>query len=391
MYLITELDVGGAEKTLCRLASGLDKTRYDIAVACLTGEGPLGRWLTDRGIPVHYIRMKSIFDGGAVRRLAHILETSRADILHTFLFHANIAGPVAARIARTRTVITSVRVVEPRLYRLWTYSWTHRLVDAVTCVSESVRRHMLRHASVPAWKLVTIPNGVSVEEYQRPPADIRRELGIASGAPIVLCVARLEKQKGVRYLLHAARMIIRELPEVRFLIAGKGRLEKKLRRLSTRLNVSDNVSFLGFRSDVPELLSAAEMVVCPSLWEGMPNIILEAMAAGKPVVATAVDGSAELVDDHVTGLLVEPADVSALADAVRTVLADPERARQMGNAGRMKVQREFSLDRMIHRNVLLYERLLSRFGPDAWRGLWSRSLRRSRSLDVIGAPKSPVK
>ncbi|MBA3585933.1 MAG: glycosyltransferase [Gemmatimonadetes bacterium] len=234
-------------------------------------------------------------------------------------------------------------------------------VDRYIAVSEEVARRMRARFRVPASKLQVVRNGIDLDRYCRA-ADPRLRLLLARDEPraVVLTVARLDPQKGHEYLLAAAAAI----PQAVFVFAGEGEERPRLERMARALGVADRVRFLGHRSDIPDLLAVCDVFVLPSLYEGLPLAVLEAMAAAKPVVATAVGGTDEAVTNGKSGLLVPPAEPSALADAIRTVLGDPTVARRLGEAGQARARREFSASRMIREVSGVYEDLLERVGSD---------------------------
>jgi len=369
MYVITDLDVGGAERSLQRLVLSLDREEFQPVVTSLTRDGAVGALLRRHDIPVRCLGMNRI-DVGAVGRLAKMLRDDEIEILHSFLFHANIVGRLAARLAGTKIVISSIRVAEPRRHHLWAESWTHRFVHRFTCVSESLRDYIVSQTSIPRRKLVVIPNGVDISEFREAQPVPRETIGLSDEDGMVLFVGRLDKQKGVTYLLKAAARVVRQSPKVHFVIAGAGRLEGRLKRYVRWKKLADNVHFVGFRDDLPSLMKACDMFVCPSLWEGMPNVILEAMACAKPVIATRVVGCVDLVKDGETGLLVPPRDASALADAIFRLFDEPDAAASMGAAGLQRVREHFTVELMVNRNISLYRQLLSWHSPRRRMKLW---------------------
>ncbi|MBM4041719.1 MAG: glycosyltransferase, partial [Planctomycetes bacterium] len=293
LYVITELDVGGAEKALCELAAGLNRAAYEPQVVCLTGHGPLGGELLRRAVPVRFLEARGFWDVRLLWRLRRLIR--QADIVHSFLYHANMAARLAA-VGTGAIVVCSARVAErsrPRRLRL--ECLTQGLVDAEVCVSNGVRDFFLK-GGFPKGKLVVIPNGVDVARFAGRQPAFKARLGLPPSAPLVASVGRLHEQKGMEFLIRAAASLHRSRPDCRFLIVGKGPQEAKLRAAAKNLHLGEAVTFLGHCDDVPSLLRAADVFVLASLWEGMPNVVLEAMATGLPIVATRVEGTVDLIE-----------------------------------------------------------------------------------------------
>jgi len=382
LYLISELDIGGAEKNLYRLATRLDPRFGRPTVACLWGRGGVADWLRDAGIEVISLAAGKASLLPAALRLRRLLKSGRFRMLHTFLFHANIAGRLAA--ARTGVpVVSSLRVTETdRPIRAAIDRLTCRRIVAETCVSNAVRQWAAGRG-LPAGKLVVIPNGIDVNDFNVEPGCIRRELALPDSARIALFIGRLEKQKGPDILLRAAALPASANTDLHFVLAGDGPMWRPLERFCESHNLTTRVHLLGRRDDVPALLADADLLVLPSRWEGMPNVVLEAMAAGRPVVAANVGGTAELVIDQAaaravlpadaggtaelvidrnapsaTGVLVPPEDPPALACAIAAVLSDAAHARQLGAAGRRRAASEFTIEKMVRLNERLYDSIL---------------------------------
>ena len=356
-YLITELDTGGAQVALWRLLARLDRLRFSSTVACLyNGDKAVAQAIRALGIEVRDARMHHKADLVALLRLYRWIRHLRPTILHTSLFHANLPGRILGRLAGVPVVICSERTMA--MESEWRYRlnrWTIGLVDRVTVVSAQVRDFCTVHIGLPAGKLVLIPNGVEL-----PPAplasrqEVRAELGLPLDAPVAGAVSRLDPVKGVRFLIQA----LARLDGVHLAIAGDGPERAALEALAERLGVAGRVHWLGQRGDVQRLLPAFDLFVQPSLHEGLPNTVLEAMAAGLPVVATGVGGTPEAVVDGVTGLLVRPGDPEPLARAISRLLDDPAARQTMGQAGRERVVQHFTVERMVAQTETLYEQLL---------------------------------
>jgi glycosyltransferase involved in cell wall biosynthesis len=354
LLAINTLARGGAERQLVELATGLDRERFSVSVLCVVASGPLADELTSAGIPV------AIFDSRRPLELLRLIAYVRRqapDIVHSFLFGSNIVATLAATLARTPVVITSRRSLgffkDGRPHYDLLQGIANRYTDVVIANSEAVREDTLRRERLRAEKVRVIYNGVALDA---PAVNRGRSraavLGDEDRGPLVLVVANLIPYKGLDYFVDAWRDVLRAVPEARAVIVGEGPARAELEKRAADLGGS--LRFIGSRDDVPELLQAADLVVQSSLYEGFPNAVLEAMAAGRPVVATAVGGTVEAVQPERTGILVPPRDGAALAAAIERVLAQPDLARSHGVAGRQRVEAEFSVARMVGRYADLY-------------------------------------
>jgi glycosyltransferase involved in cell wall biosynthesis len=348
LYVITELYRGGAEKNLSYLVRSVQEN-HRVTVVCLYGDGEVAGELRDAGVDVRCLGFRKAWQFYRIRRLARMMREFEPDIVHTFLIHANIAGRIAARLAGVPATISSVRVAERQRRRhLVMDRWTNNLVAVEVCNSEAVKRFMVEEARVPEEKLVVIPNGIEASDYE--------VTSLPEGAPVVAFVGRLHVQKGVDVLIRAAGRVVERVPGATFRIAGDGPERKGLEDMAGREGVGERMEFLGAVDDVREVLAGSRVLVLPSRWEGMPNAALEAMACGRPVVASDVDGCAEVVVDGESGRLVPPEDEEALADAIVEVIGDRQAAERMGRAGRERVERDFTVARMVSAYKELYER-----------------------------------
>ncbi len=253
----------------------------------------------------------------AVRRLAEVLRRLRPELVQSFLFHANVASRLAAPLAGRPWVVGGLRVAERRnRWHLGLDRLTSRLALGSVCVSKGVMRHARDHGRISPERLIVIPNAVDPAPFDlAEPAD-RAALGVPEGSTLALFVGRLDGQKGLQVLLDAAAKVIRSDPRWHLALVGDGPDRDLVTKAVASPELAGRVRWLGRRDDVPALLKAADLLVLPSLWEGMPNVVLEAMAARRAVVATAVEGTEDLVVPGETGWLVPPADPDALAAAL---------------------------------------------------------------------------
>jgi glycosyltransferase involved in cell wall biosynthesis len=359
LQLIPTLDRSGAEKQMVLLACGLPRDRFRVEAATLTRLGPLEEELRAAGVPVTGLGKRHKIDPLAMMRLVRFLQARRFDVLQTWIFAANTYGRVAARWVRVPVVVTAEMAVDlwksPR--ELAIDRALARRTDRVVGNSEAVVEFYRRNG-IPADRLTMIRSGIGDEEPPRiDRAAVRAGFGWPGDAPLLLFAGRLAPQKGVDDLIAAIDLVKYVLPDLRALIVGDGPLRAQLEVTARAFQLDGILRFTGHRDDVPTLMAAADLVVLPSLYEGLPNVVLEAMQFAKPVVATAAPGTTEVVVDGQTGLLVPLRDPPALAQAIRTLVRDPDLARRLGAAGRARVASEFRVATMIESFAALYEEL----------------------------------
>ena len=354
--LITELRPGGAERCVYELATRLDRTRFDVRVAALRG-GEVADRLREAGVLVWALDLRGKWDLGRLAVLPRLLRGERIDLLHTHLFHADLAGRVAAHVARTPHLIHTVHVAEGR-FRPWQFAWARLaapLCERIVCVSGAVRDRHARASGLPEWRYRVIPNGVDTSARARDPearARLRGEWGLGADEVVAAFVGRLDRQNGVDVLL-AAMDRLADGAGVRWVLAGDGPGREAVQRHVAASG--GRAQWLGFRRDVAAVLSAADVFVAPSRWEGLPLATAEAMAAGLPVVAARAPGLEEVVLDGRTGLLVPREDPQALADAIGRLAAAPALRSRLGAAGRDRARCRYDIATNIAAHEALYE------------------------------------
>ncbi|MDF3297623.1 glycosyltransferase [Streptomyces tropicalis] len=361
--LIGQLGLGGAEKQLVLLAKGLSARGIRTHLLVLFERGAREEDLRDSGVSVVDLGFRRRSLGrrsvvGNVRafvRLVSFLRRERPQVLQAFLFHAYLLAAPAARMARVPVLVAGRRSLgffkkgnRPALaLEKISTRWTDFLVANATAIADEVRQD----EGVPAAKISVIPNGMPRNEFEpAEPAEVLTSL------PVVLCVANLAAHKGHRYLLEACAALQRTGSPCTLVLIGDGPERLTLQRLANRLDL--DARFLGARADVAGFLARADAVVLPSLYEGSSNAVMEAMAAGRPVVATGVGGTPELLEGR--GVLVPPADADALADGIRQVLTDREAATALGRRARAWALANLTADVMVDRYLALYRHLLER-------------------------------
>jgi starch synthase (maltosyl-transferring) len=296
-----------------------------------------------------------------VARLAGLLKSRKTQLIQTLLFHANLVGRIAAWRAGVPHVVCGIRVAQRRpSWRLWLERAAQRRVDRYVCVSQSVADFSASTARLPAEKLVVIPNGVDISRFTNvKPADLA-SLGVR-GQRLVTFIGRLDVQKGLPQLLATAGDWLRRLPDCDLLLVGEGPLETALRQQCHDAGIQQRVHFAGWRADIPAILAASSLLVLASAWEGMPNTVLEAMAAGLPVVATRVEGVGELLGAGLQEQSVPYGKWESFSDSVVQILSDPILADRLGRANRIRTEHNFTIARMVESYQDLWERILS--GP----------------------------
>ncbi|MCK5255586.1 MAG: glycosyltransferase [Deltaproteobacteria bacterium] len=367
LYIITSSGIGGAEKILYYTATGLDYNKYDISVCSLKNKGEIARALEKQGIEVYCLHMegRERFLGWlssiiALIRLFPYLIRIRPTIIHSFLFRANILARIAGYLTGVPIVISSVRVMGgEKKYFHYVEMITSFMVDHYVTVSESVKRYIIDKSKISAEKISVIYNGVNIKSQDDShKQNVRMPFKIEDEDRILMTVGRLHEQKGHYYLVQAVSRVQKEFPKVKLLVTGEGEEENNLKKLVKSLDLMNEVIFAGLSSDMERILPMAELFILPSLWEGLPNALLEAMAAGKPVVATKVGGIPEIVVHGETGMLIPPGDTDALTAAILDLLQNRLKAKDMGEAGRIRAGKRFSIYKMIEKTENLYQELL---------------------------------
>ena len=367
-YLITGLHIGGAEKAFLELMKCLDRARFEPIVGALVG-GELIPEFERLGVRVYDFRMRHRLDLRALLRLRRALRAERPDILHTRLIRADWAGRLVGRACRVPVIVSTVPMVEDARRR-WPWNavdrWTARTNQAIIALSDYVKQELIRVEKLDPEKFHVIPNGVVDEGWQEVGQDrrIRELLGVPPGTRLAGVVSRLEApRKGHHIFLDAMARLAARYPDVHGVLIGDGPGRAALEQRARALGLAGRITFAGTQRDVKAWLAALDLFVLPSLHEGFPMAIVEAMAAGRPIIATAVAGVPDLVVDGETGRLVPPGDAVALAAALEKLLDDPVCARRFGAAARRRYEERFEMRQVACRIEALYEQLL-RTHPD---------------------------
>ena len=366
LQLITGLGQGGAEQIVLDLAGRLDRQRYQMSVCSIldvSGEQGVyvGR-LKDAGADVLSLNVTGKLQLRRALALENLLRGLRPDILHCHMFHANVLGRRIGHRVGISNIIATVHIAERR-WRPWRF-WMERRTDPLgtitVCVSESVLEFQSKKTRIPRDRFIVIPNGIDTgrfAEASRPPDEVREEIGIQPGAKVIGSVGRLDKQKGYRHLIRAFAAIARNAGGVELVIAGDGPELGMLRWMAEGAKCDDRVHLIGRRDDVPDLLHAFDVFAMPSMYEGLPLALIEAMAAGVPVVASAVDSIPEVLGAGEpggrVGRLVPPGEPAKLADAIRDALENPSSERV--ERARARARERYDVAAMVAKYAELYD------------------------------------
>ncbi len=370
-FLIGSLDIGGAEQQLVRLVNGLDRERFEPSVLCLWRGGPLEKSLRP-DVRVDGVRLDRVEHRGVRSRallaarifwtIGQGLRRQRPDILHAYLPAAYVLGAVAAWFLRIRIVIAARRGLDS--YHLYPYlrwrllaRFANRVIDLHLCNSEAVRGYAIEKENLSSGNTAVVYNGLDLpaitdapplpEGWRQPETQF-----------LAISIANLIHYKNHQMLLRALPRVVAEVPGFRLVLAGKGPERGALEALAAELGIAPHVVFAGSVESASSYLPAFDLSLLTSRHEGLPNAVMESLAAGVPVVATAVGGTPELIDDGVEGLLVPSDDDAGLAAAILQLVHDPKLRQRMGEAGRQRIASQFAVSRMVSQTEEIYLRSL---------------------------------
>ncbi|GBC84981.1 GDP-mannose-dependent alpha-(1-6)-phosphatidylinositol monomannoside mannosyltransferase [bacterium HR11] len=368
LHVINTLSAGGAELHLLTLCRYLKQAGVEVVVAYLKegrGSRPLQCDFEAAGIPVFNLRGDGVRFVRPWLRLRRLLKQEKPDILHTHLPRADLLGFLACRSGFSGSWVCSVHGIYANHWRgrraLPLFGPVWRRADRIIAISKAVREWLVQGFGLPPEKVQVVYYGIELERWVSPAQDLRSAWGL-EGRLLIGSVGRLEPVKGHDLLIRAMPAVVREFPQTTLLIAGHdpwsyGRV---LERLVIQLGMDRHVRFLGFQSDIPSFLHSIDVFALASRSEGFGQVIIEAMAAGKPVVASKIAPLTEIIRHGETGLLVKPGDPNEFAEGVAWILKNPDQARQMGKRGQEVVASDFSAEKMANKITALYSELLNR-------------------------------
>ncbi|HUE74132.1 MAG TPA: glycosyltransferase [Pirellulaceae bacterium] len=361
--VITELEVGGAEQALVRLATGLDRARftpvvYSLAPLPTSGQDQLVCTLAEAGIEVHSLGARHWWHfPAAVRKLAGLLTEQQPQVVQTFLFHANVVGVLAARQAKIPHVLMGIRVADPNWWRGGLERALASRGSGVVCVSQSVADFCRQKHKFPAGKLVVIPNGIDADDVSRTVPIDPEMLGIPAGRKLLTFIGRLDRQKDPGWLLKIAQTALPQLPDHDLVIVGEGPLRRGIEESIAASPHADRLHLVGWRGDALSVLAESQMLLLTSQHEGMPNVVLEAMALGKPVMASRVEGVVELLGPAAVEQTAAWRDTEVFVQQLVALARDPARCEQLGQVNQARAREHFSIERKIAVHAQLYEGL----------------------------------
>lgn len=357
-FAITELDPGGAERAFTQIVTRLDQSRWSPTVYCLSGRGELAEKIEAAGVPVHCLNAGGKWDFGLIGRLASQLKKDQPRILQTFLHHANITGRFAAQKAGVPIVVSGIRVAEKRSrWRLCLDRWSQSLVSMNVCVSRSVMDFSCETGGLSAKKLCVIPNGVDFDRFANATPIDWNELDLPSSARVILVVGRLDSQKRPQLALRASLPLLAEREHLHLVFAGIGPDRDDILRIARQESLSEKIHYLGTRNNIPELMKGSKLLLHVSAWEGAPNVILEAIASGLPIVATDTPGNWDAFSEGSFGLLVSDA-VREIRTGIEHVLEHSEQLLEESTEDREEFKAHRSWDSTVSAYERLYQKLL---------------------------------
>ena len=370
MFVISGLERGGAEAQLVGIAAALSDRGWNVTVLSFLPFSP-DSWsaeLRDTDVKLLTLNASSgLPKYVSIVKAVRVIGRLKPDVLVGFMFHGIMTARITSQLTGVSANVSSIRSERDGSLRERIMRATDRLTDAVTVQSRHIASELARARIASTSHLHVIPNSVDVERFDAGGCrdSARKALGVTQDRFLWLAVGRLDESKDYPNLLNAFAALSRQHPYARLMIAGDGTLRGELHAMIQRLGMEHRVSLLGLRLDVPALYAASDALVLSSAWEGMPNVVLEAMASATPVVSTSVGAVPEVIDDGKSGLIVPPHDHHALADAMARMMELPEEIRkEFGRAGYDRVRAEFSLESVISKWEDLFDRLLGARSQD---------------------------
>jgi glycosyltransferase involved in cell wall biosynthesis len=363
LHVISRLPVGGVENQLLMILRKYDRRKLCPFVCSLSDKGEIGKEIENSGIEVIPLnKLKHRFDWSIVKDIYNLIKTRNVKIVRTHQYHANLYGRLAAWLARVPCIVASVHnvyTIDRKIHRRIINKFLSKFTDKVVAVSETVKRDILKYDGLTEDKVMVIYNGIDIDRFSNINGNlVRSKLRIPSEVPVIGTVGRLTFQKGQKYLLEAASKLKDNFPKIVLLIVGDGPLKDELKDYARTLGIYNHVIFTGSQRDIPALLSAMDIFVLPSLWEGLPNALIEAMAAGKAIIATDIPPIREIINSEKIGILVPVKDSKAIGSSIELLLNNKTLTDNFGKSAKDRAFSYFNIETTVDRYINLFEGIL---------------------------------
>jgi len=350
LHILQNSNIGGVQRQLLSLLKAYDMDLMNPAVCCFKAKGEIGEQMEKRGFEVvdFHIERHYRFSPAIIRQLYTLMKERNIHVVRAHKYSASLYGRIAARLARVPVVITSVHGnyrKDLRFERKIANKMLSRVTDRIVAVSESIRTDIIKYDNIDPEKVLVIRNGVDTALFSPPvnAGGVREELALKDNETVIGFVGRLVPAKGLQHLIGAFESVRAEIGQVKLLIVGGGQLMEPLTMMARDKGLSNDIIFLGERTDIPQLLGAMDIFVMPSIAEGLPNALLEAMAAARPVIVTCAGGMGEIIQDGVNGLVVPVGDEASLSGGLRKLVKDRSFAQALGAAARQCIENRHSI------------------------------------------------
>ena len=365
LHIYQNSKIGGVQQQLLSLLKAYSRERFNPIFCCLGPKEEIGKEIEETKIefiPLNKLRYNR-FSLGIVLELYRLMKKKQIHVVRTHRYRSNLYGRLAAFLAGVPVIIASVHDnyrTDKRPKRRIMNRILSKITDKIVAVSEDVKEDIIRYDSINPSKIDVIPNGIDVERFnpEKNTTDIRKEFSLEDDDIVIGFIGRIVPAKGLEYLLNALPYLKEEFKSIKLLIVGEGSLVEKLKESAKKNNIFDNILFTGRRRDIPEILASINIFVMPSIAEGLPNALLEAMAMGKPIVTTEVGGIPEIVKNGFNGLLVPPRDTLSLSKAIKELISNDRLAAKLGQAARDLVHDNLSIKAIAQKWQSLYLSIL---------------------------------
>lgn len=366
LHIYQNSKIGGIQQQILSIVRGYDREKFNPAFCCFGPRMELGREIEKAGIDFVALNRQRYnkFSVGILVDLYRLMKERNIHVLRTHKYRANLYGRIAGKLAGVPVIIASEHNIyrdekEKRFIRRINNKILSMVTDKMVTVSDAIKKDILRYDRVSPSKIMVLYNGVDTERFKPRVSfgDIRKQFLMSKDDVVIGFVGRLVPSKGLNYLIEAVALL-NNSSKVKLLIVGDGSLMEELKKMAKDKGLEESVIFTGLRRDITDILSCIDIFVLSSVKEGFPNSLLEAMAMGKPVVATAVGGIPEIIEHRTNGFLVPPADIEGLAAAIKTVIDNPPMAINMGIAAREFIENNYSITATVGKWEALYKSLL---------------------------------